>query len=139
MFGGVIYDSADEQSLPQNAYKQTTKELWSYNLITNKWTLLNTFSNDTTVESSSPFVQDDKMTKQRESDESFMNKSYILPIGVSGHSMYLVDRGLYGKSLLIFFGYSEYYASNLNIIQEYVLGIFYFSNFYSISIFFEFF
>lgn len=113
MFGGVIYDVLDNR-LPQNAHKETTNELWSYNLATNKWTLLdsNEFATNRTGDSEFSTSNSTNST----------NKKYTLPIGVSGHSMHLVERGLYGKSLLIFFGYSEYYAGNLNLIQEYVFG-----------------
>lgn len=104
MFGGVIYD-ASETKLPQNAYKEITNELWSYSLLTNKWTLLN-----------------------EEFSSSNFSKKYMLPIGLSGHSMHLVERGVYGKSILIFFGYSEYYSANINLIQEYILGIYFFNN-----------
>lgn len=122
MFGGVIYD-ASETKLPQNAHKETTNELWSYNLQTNKWTLLNTaFSSTANVTADINNSSSDNTTNTTAHKPSENEKKYILPIGVSGHSMHLVERGAYGKSILIFFGYSEYYASNLNLIQEYVLG-----------------
>lgn len=105
MFGGVTYDV--EKSLPQHSFKQTTNELWSYNLLTNKWSLINSASVSNETEQA-----------------RYFNKSYVLPIAASGHSMQLVERGAYGKSILIFFGYSEFYASNLNLVQEYVLSWF---------------
>lgn len=113
MYGGVIYNSSDLH-LPQNSYRETTNELWSYNLITNKWSLLNFATNDTFPSNSD--------TSKMIYNETIDDKNYILPIGVSGHSIYIVERP-HGKSILIFFGYSEYYASNLNLIQEYVIGM----------------
>lgn len=99
MYGGVKYDINDENLIN----KESTNELWSYQFETNKWSLLNPRSKDTIL------------------------KNYILPLPVSGHSMHLITK--YGhfneqpnKSLLIFFGYSEYYGSTLSIIQEYNLG-----------------
>ena len=104
MYGGIKYD-IDNDIL---ANKETTNELWAYNFETNKWSLLNT------------------MPKQN------LPKKYILPLSVSGHSMHLIDRPHFSafnnlnaqanKSLLIFFGYSEYYGSTLSIIQEFNLG-----------------
>lgn len=128
MYGGVIYNTSSSNSgLPQNAHKEITNELWSYNLITNKWTLLNslpTLLNETS--SSSGIYENANSTQQHQKKNNVTTgeKSYILPIAVSGHSMYVVERGggAYEKSILIFFGFSEYYASNLNLIQEYVIG-----------------
>ena len=119
MFGGVIYDASDTK-LPQNAHKETTNELWSYNLQTNKWTLLNSVS-VSNVTADKDDTNNNTTTAQHKPSDA--GKKYILPVGVSGHSMHLVERGAYGKSILIFFGFSEYYASNLNLIQEYVLGM----------------
>lgn len=102
MFGGIKYDN---ENMTQNSRKWTTNELWSYNLLTNKWTLLAPTS------SSNASIGDDQQT----------GKEFLLPIGVSGHTMHLVQRGAYDKSILIFFGYSEYYASNVNLIQEFIL------------------
>lgn len=92
MFGGIKYDS-DAPSQMSN--KTTTNELWSYNLQTNKWILLNKAKSEA--------------------------KSYALPIAVSGHSMHFVKKNQNLSSIFIFFGYSEYYGSTLNIIQEYNL------------------
>ena len=112
MYGGVKYQFENDASF-NIANKQTTNELWSYNLVTNKWVLLN----------------------QAESMASNM-KHFILPLPVSGHSMHLVNNNIRNKtefnlddnrfnsnnSLLIFFGYSEYYGATLNIMQEFNLG-----------------
>lgn len=129
MYGGVIFNTSSSGSgLPQNAHKETTNELWSYNLITNKWTLLNSLPTSLNETSSSSGIYENANSTQQQdqskNNETMEEKSYILPIAVSGHSMYVVERGggAYEKSILIFFGFSEYYASNLNLIQEYVIG-----------------
>ena len=104
MYGGIKYSIEDESMIK----KKSTNELWVYHFDTNKWFLLN----------SSP--------KEKYS------RNYVLPISVSGHSMHLIYRPVFStgfnsnqvnKSLVIFFGYSEYYGSTLSIIQEYNLGI----------------
>jgi hypothetical protein len=112
MYGGIKYQLDNENSF-NLVNKQTTNELWSYNLVTNKWILLN----------------------QAESVASNI-KNFILPLPVSGHSMHLinnnirdksefdlnVDKSSLNNSLFIFFGYSEYYGATVNIIQEFNLG-----------------
>ncbi|CAF0916193.1 unnamed protein product [Brachionus calyciflorus] len=97
MFGGILYDAENNE---EYGSKRTTNELWVLNLETNKWSLLN----DDSVQSS--FKE---------------SKKYECPIAVSGHSMHLINKGSNEQSLFIFFGYSEYYGSTLNIIQEYNL------------------
>ena len=115
MYGGIKYKSLS--GFP--AYyinKQTTNELWSFNLETNKWTLMNQPAHNESSSSNQP------LNNQTQSNQTiYQIKNYELPSPVSGHSMYLVK-----KSLLIFFGYSEYYGSNLNLIQEFRFGKFYF-------------
>ena len=97
MYGGIKYDIDNENLIN----KESTNELWSYHIETNKWSLLN------------PMLKDSYL------------KNFILPLPVSGHSMHLISRQSLieqpKKSLLIFFGYSEYYGSTLSIIQEYNL------------------
>lgn len=104
MYGGIKYDAANETDETENSFqsfvKQTTNELWSFNLQTNKWLLMN-------------FA---------ESKKSPEFKNYALPIAVSGHSMHLVKKSENLSSIFIFFGYSEYYGSTLNIIQEFNIG-----------------
>jgi hypothetical protein len=100
MFGGIKYDN---KNYAQFGAKETTNELWSYDLLSNKWFLVNkpNIINQTT--------HDDV-------------RNYVLPIGVSGHSMHLIRNSQDNSSLLsIFFGYSEYYGQNLNLVQEYNL------------------
>lgn len=94
MFGGFKYETNT---------KQITNELWKYNLITNKWSLLNS----------------DASSNEQKSNQD--QKLYILPISVVGHSMSLIKKNN-KTSILIFFGFSEYYGSTLNIIQEYTLS-----------------
>ncbi|RNA05461.1 attractin 1, partial [Brachionus plicatilis] len=62
MFGGIIYEKNDQEMIK----KQTTSELWIFNLETNKWSML--------------------------SGENGSKKDYELPISVSGHSMHLIKR-----------------------------------------------
>jgi hypothetical protein len=97
MYGGIKYDNSINES-----NKQVTNELWEFDLIRNRWTLLNS---DLTG---------------NEPNENV--KNYILPVAVGGHSMCLIKNKDFTNSLLIFFGFSEYYGSTLNIIQEYNLG-----------------
>lgn len=92
MFGGIIYEKNDQKMTK----KQTTSELWVYNLMTNKWSILN--------------------------GENGSKKDFELPLSVSGHSMHLIKKTKTESSLLIFFGYSEFYGSLLYIIQEFNLG-----------------
>ncbi len=95
MYGGVKYEGV-------GSGKQVTNELWRYDLKGNVWEVLN---EDVVVE------------------ESYADsKKYVLPVAVSGHSMCVVENGDGSRSLLVFFGFSEYYGSTLNIIQEYNLG-----------------
>jgi len=94
MYGGVKYQEASG--------KQVTNELWKYDLENNLWTLLN----------------EDLVVEQNYAD----SKKYVLPVAVSGHSMCLVSNDDGSRSLLVFFGFSEYYGSTLNIVQEYNLG-----------------
>jgi len=107
MYGGIKYESLDNHD-----NKQITNELWKYNLINNKWLLLN---------SDSSSFSDQNTDAAKEGSK----KLYILPIGVAGHSMTLIRKNSFNNktssSLLIFFGFSEYYGSTLNIIQEYNL------------------
>lgn len=98
MFGGIIYDKNDRETIQ----KQTTNELWVFNLETNKWSVLD--------------------------GENGSKKDYELPISVSGHSMHLIKKSKTDSSLLIFFGYSEFYGSLLYIIQEFNLGNLFFKN-----------
>lgn len=92
MFGGIIYEKNDQQMTK----KITTSELWVYDLLTNKWSILH--------------------------GENGSKKDYELPLSVSGHSMHLVKKSKTESSLLIFFGYSEFYGSLLYIIQQFNLG-----------------
>jgi hypothetical protein len=83
-----------------------TNELWQFHLPTNKWTLLT----------------------GKDGVDTQSVKNYVLPVAVGGHSMSLVDNnGDASSSLLIFFGFSEYYGSTLHVIQEYNLRKFDFS------------
>jgi hypothetical protein len=128
MFGGVVYNN---EKYSQFSFKETSNELWSLNLLTNKWTLLNNEQSKSgggagpggatagrqTASSSSTSVP-------LSSTSSRMSKSYVLPISVSGHSMHLIRNAQDNMTLInIFFGYSEYYGSNLNLIQEYNIGM----------------
>ena len=107
MFGGIKYE-IDNENYSSFIKKETTNELWIYHFDTNKWFLLNSYAKDRQI------------------------KNYILPLSVSGHSMHLIERPTFrnqysslntpNRSLLIFFGFSEYYGSTLNIIQEYNLS-----------------
>ena len=117
MYGGIKYET-----MGNHDNKQITNELWKFNLINNKWLLLNS---DSSSASSEPNLD----TTTRENTK----KLYILPIGVAGHSMSLIrknsaisssssNNNKNSTSLLIFFGFSEYYGSTLNIIQEYNLS-----------------
>ena len=109
MYGGIKYKSFN--GLPTHYInKQTTNELWSYNLETNKWLLLNSF-NETNLNSTN---ETSSNTTTSTTSNNLNNKNYALPIPVSGHSIFLHKNSLY-----VFFGYSEYYGSVLNLIQEY--------------------
>ena len=98
MYGGIKYELSKPSS------KHVTNELWQYDLVRNRWTLLNYDASES--------AHDEHM------------KNYILPVAVGGHSMCLNKHNETHSSLLIFFGFSEYYGSTLNIIQEYNLGAF---------------
>lgn len=104
MFGGIKYSN---EKYAQFDYKETTNELWSLNLLTNKWTLLSGGPTGQESQNSGRFVAPG-------------SRSYVLPIAVSGHSMHMIKNGNDNSTLItIFFGYSEYYGSNLNLIQEF--------------------
>lgn len=105
MFGGVKYSS----DLNARIDNHVTNELWSFNLLTNKWTLVNEEDYD-----AGHGLGDDM--------GAHSIKNYVLPVAVSGHSMSLVENVDESLSLLIFFGFSEYYGSTLNVIQEFKLG-----------------
>lgn len=96
MYGGIKYN---HRALTKPFDTQFTNELWSYDLQINKWTLLN----------------------DETSEKVDTNKNYILPVAVSGHSLAFIRNEDNSSSLLIFFGFSEYYGSTVNIIQEYNL------------------
>ena len=115
MFGGVKYDN---ENYAQFSFKETTNELWSLNLLTNKWSLLNEGENSASTGSRTT----SSSTQGRNSAAAGI-KHYTLPVAVSGHSMHLI-RNLQDNFTLIniFFGYSEYYGANLNLIQEYNVG-----------------
>jgi len=91
MYGGIKYEN--------NSNKQVTNELWKFNLITQKW-----------------FQLLESTTEQLNNKTTTTTKQYVLPVSVAGHSMHLNN-----NSILIFFGFSEYYGSTLNLIQEYNL------------------
>ena len=89
MFGGVKHASGK--------WRTATNELWSYDLDTNRWTLLAPNRSDT--------------------------HGVRLPLAVSGHSMHMSgDGSSSSRSLLAFFGYSHQHESTLRIIQEFNIG-----------------
>jgi hypothetical protein len=108
MFGGVKYTN---DKYAQFSTKETSNELWSLNLLTNKWTLI---SNEVSSGSSA------SRQTPPSSSRSTTFKHYVLPIGVSGHTMHLLRNVQDNTTLIsVFFGYSEYYGANLNLVQEY--------------------
>ncbi len=114
MFGGVIYNN---EKYAQFSYKETTNELWSLNLLTNKWTWLNADGKGASTGRQALGSSSIPLSGRS------LPKSYVLPIGVSGHTMHLIRNAQDNMTLInIFFGYSEYYGSNLNLIQEYNIG-----------------
>jgi hypothetical protein len=131
MYGGVKYENSKLSN------KHVTNELWQFDLIRNKWTLLNEVElSDGTASSGVTATTTSTGSSSNYETTSEGTKNYILPVAVSGHSMCLIQNdstktndsfsssnsNSSSKSLLIFFGFSEYYGSTLNIIQEYNFG-----------------
>ena len=110
MYGGIKFKSSGSNYGMNFINKQTTNELWSFNLETNKWFLLNL--NESSTSSTTTTT-----TYLHGGFPSNNLKNYMLPLSVSGHSMHLIN-----QSLFIYFGYSEFYGTTLNLIQEYKLG-----------------
>jgi hypothetical protein len=101
MYGGIKYSHNSNY----NKSTEITNELWSLDLVTNFWDLLVQPTND------------------NEESSSNINKQYALPIAVTGHSIALINNNSSDPYLLIFFGFSEYYAATLDVIQEYKIGM----------------
>lgn len=89
MYGGIKYAQGD---LLQLTSKQTTNELWMFNLQTNKWTLLS--NGQSAIRNSETADMVDSAEKAE------FIKNYGLPVAVSGHSMQLITRPK--RSILIF-------------------------------------
>jgi hypothetical protein len=135
MYGGVKFTPANSSmGLSESTSREISNELWQFNLKTNRWSLVWPQRNqeqhlnlsETTITSDGSEEQPQSEQQQQSpptasSHSQHFSKGYALPIAVCGHTMHLVG-GNSSQSLLIFFGFSDYYGATLNIIQQFELS-----------------